>query len=42
MTGANEHNERLPEALVDELKRNDRALGRAGAGWGPLRNNRGG
>ena len=25
MTGANEHNEQLPEALVDELKRIDRA-----------------
>ena len=25
MTGAHEHNERLPEALVDELKRIDRA-----------------
>ncbi len=25
MTGANEHNERLPEALVDKLKRIDRA-----------------
>lgn len=25
MTGANEHNERLPEALVEELKRIDRA-----------------
>ena len=41
MTGAHEHNERLPEALVDELKRIDRASGRAGAGGGALRNNRG-